>query len=117
MLYRPGQEPPGLTPEEREARYWQAREEDIVVEVDGYTVVFDTWFFAQLNELGRVAVYDADGNLVVEGPFEEVLEASPESTVDRRVWIVRDSEGREVLRFPMAKVHEAVTELLAEYGL
>ncbi|HHC09534.1 MAG TPA: hypothetical protein ENK55_12625, partial [Actinobacteria bacterium] len=59
VLYRPGQEPPGLTLEEAEARYWQAREEDIVVEVDGYRVVFDTWFFAQLNELGRVAVYDA----------------------------------------------------------
>ncbi len=116
-LARPGQEPLGLTPEESEARYWQAREEDIVVEVDGYRVVFDTWFFAQLDELGRVAVYDADGNLVVEGPFEEVLEAVESGDPDDTLFVARDASGREVVGVRWSQINDAVTDLLAEYGL
>jgi hypothetical protein len=100
--------PPPIDVDER---YWEMRERDIEIVQNGRRIVFDTWFFAQLDDLGNVSVYEGD-ELVFSGRVADSLFENAASDL-----AIRDpANGDVIARISREEFDAAVDAIAEEYG-
>jgi len=98
-------------PVDVDERYWEMRERDIEIVQEGRRIVFDTWFFAQLDDLGNVFVYEGD-ELVFSARVADSLVENEASD-----FAIRDPESGDVIaRIRRQEFDAAVDAIAEEFG-
>jgi len=101
-----------LAPVEVDERYWAMRERDIEIVQGDRRIVFDTWFFAQLDDLGNVSVYEGGESVLTARVADSLVEN------DNSDFAIRDPEtGDVVARISRQEFDAAIDAIAEEFGL